>query len=111
MVRGPHRRNRQGLTYLLISRQPIPICRGPPLVAKEVNDRGKNATFPSLHPVPADPCKSPQGSLPTTRGRRRGYSNALGSLVRPRRYESCGCSHGLQVSAPDAPFFACSSSL
>ena len=47
------------------------------LVATEANARGKNVTFPSLRPVPADPCRSPQGSLPTTHGRRRGYSNAL----------------------------------
>src|SRR6202171_2659554 len=52
--------------------------RPPSLAVKEGNARGKNATFPSLHPVPADRCRSPQGCLPTTRGRRRGYSNAPG---------------------------------
>src|SRR5664280_3513639 len=88
--------------------QELPRGR-PPLVAKEANARGKNATFPSLHPVPADPYKSLQGSLLTTRGRRRGCSNTLGFRVRPRRYGSYGCIHGLQVSARDAPFFACAS--
>src|SRR5260370_187409 len=68
----------------------------------------KNATLASFHLVPADPCRSPQGYLLTMRGRRRGYSNAPGFRVRPRRYGSCGCIHGLQVSGRDAPFFACS---
>src|SRR6202035_4128595 len=35
------------------------------LVAVGVNSRGRSAAFPSLRPVPADPCRSPPDCLLT----------------------------------------------
>ena len=46
------------------------------LAAVGANARGRNAAFPSLHPVLADQCMSPQGCLPTMRVRLRGRSRA-----------------------------------
>ena len=68
------------------------------LAAVGANSRGRNAAFPSLHPAPADPCRSRTGCLRTRRGRHRGYSSAPEFHVRRRR-GSCGYSHGATSSA------------
>lgn len=56
------------------------------LAAGAANARGRNATFPSLRPVLADQCRSPQGCLPTMRVQLREYSSAPGFRARSHRY-------------------------
>ena len=79
------------------------------LAAEGANSRGRNAAFPSLRPVLADQCRSPQGCLPTMRVQLRGCSSAQGFRAHSRWYRSCGYRDALQVPARDAPSFAGSS--
>jgi hypothetical protein len=67
------------------------------LTAVGANARGRNAAFPSLRPVLADRCRSPQGYLPSMRVRHRGCSSAQRFRAHSRLYGWCGYGHAVLI--------------